>query len=151
MCKKLLVLTKSCWSRTDGPALVVNTAPCPGILIDRDVLVILLSVTLSFWNRYCIGCHNHRSFNRKNYRKKTYVILVSFIKLLKKLSVYNNVLDTWKRWYWRHFSMSILQYISVTTYCPGTDCYIVAVFDFNSSPIANAMTKASGLWDLKTL
>ena len=25
MCKKLLVLTKSCWSRTDGPALVVNT------------------------------------------------------------------------------------------------------------------------------
>ena len=27
MCKKLLVLTKSCWSRTDGPALVVNTEP----------------------------------------------------------------------------------------------------------------------------
>ena len=25
MCKKLLVLTKSCWSRTDGPALVSNT------------------------------------------------------------------------------------------------------------------------------
>ena len=25
MCKKLLVFTKSCWSRTDGPALVVNT------------------------------------------------------------------------------------------------------------------------------
>ena len=24
------------------------------------------------------------------------------------------------------FSMSILQYISVTTYFPGTDCYIVA-------------------------
>ena len=31
-----------------------------------------------------IGCHNHRSFIRNTYRKKTYVILVNFIMILKK-------------------------------------------------------------------
>ena len=33
MCKKLLVLTKSCWSRTDGPALVSNTAPALWLIL----------------------------------------------------------------------------------------------------------------------
>ena len=44
-----------------------------------------------------IGCNNHRSFNRNTYRKKTYVILVSFIILLKILSGYNDVIDSWQR------------------------------------------------------
>ena len=80
-------------------------------------------LTLSFWNT---GCHNHRSFNRNTYKKKTSVILVSFIILLKKyqctilyLTVGKSNIRGIFQW------MYILSCISVITYFPWTDCYIV--------------------------
>ena len=96
----------------------INSTPCPGILIDSDVLVILLCHF-----EIGIGFHNHRSFNRNTYRKKTYVILVSFIILLKKYQCTimwaNVILEAF-------FNVYIGIHISVTTSFPGRDCYIVA-------------------------
>ena len=69
MCKKLLVLTKSCWSRTDRPALVSNT----GYIIDTwehlvsqthwDTFLFMINQQ---WSRQWLGAYWHQDITGAN-------------------------------------------------------------------------------------